>query len=145
MGSCGTVIRRRLADGHIWMLILSSSRKQSNGHGRRDTDRELEGSVMKLAQRASGPIMYINMDWSDLQFSAQTVMSTIAEPLEISKSPFWKIAWYLEDKPVLDYVYAYQNEVGECMALQNSDWARDRETRRSSTAVLEKQFHAPKQ
>ena len=33
---------------------------------------------------------------------------------------------------------AYQKEVAECMAFGDSDWAGHRETRRSTTAVLEK-------
>ena len=38
---------------------------------------ELEGSVMKLAQRASGLIMYISMDRPDLQFSSKTARSCV--------------------------------------------------------------------
>ena len=109
---------------------------KATGHGRRDTDQELEGSVMQLAQQASGLVMYIGMDRPDVQISSKTVMSTIAKPLEINKkSRLRKIARYLEDKPALEHVDAYQNEVGECMAFGDSVWARDR---RSTTAVLEK-------
>ena len=39
---------------------------------------------------------------------------------------------------MLEYVYAHQSEVAECMAFGESDWAADRETRRPTTAVLEK-------
>ena len=91
---------------------------------------------MKLAERTSGLIVYISMDRPDLQFSSKTEMSTIAKPLQITKSRLRKIARYLEDKPVL--ALAYQNEVDECMAFGDSDRARDRETRRSTTAVPEK-------
>ena len=66
---------------------------KATGHGRRDADQELEGSAVKLAQRASGPIMYIRMERPDLQFSSKTVMSTIAKPLEITKSRLRKIEW----------------------------------------------------
>ena len=69
---------------------------------------------MKFAQQASGLIKYISMDRPDLQFSSKTVMSTIAKPPEIRKSRLRKIARHLEDKPVLEYVCAYQNEVDEC-------------------------------
>ena len=88
------------------MSLLSSSWNQCNGLGRRGADRELVGSVMKLAQRASG-LMYISMGQPDLQFRSNTVMSTIAKPLEITTSRLRTIARYLEDKPVLEYVCAY--------------------------------------
>ena len=93
---------------------------------------------MKLVQRASGLIMYISMERPDLQFISKTVMSTIARSLEITKSRLRKIAMYLEDKPSLEKVYAHQSVVAECMAFGESDWAADRETRRPTTAVLEK-------
>ena len=93
---------------------------------------------MKLVQRASGLIMYICMERPDLQFSAKTVMSTIARSLEITKSRLRKIAMYLEDKPSLKNVYAYQSEVAECLAFGDSNWTADCETRRSTTAMLEK-------
>ena len=74
--------------------------------------------------------VYISMDWPDLQYIAKTVMSTIARSLEITKSRLRQIAMYLEDKPLLEYVYAHQSEVAECLAFGESDWAADRETRR---------------
>ena len=83
---------------------------------------------------ASGLIMSISMDQPDLQFNSKMVMSTIAKLLEITKSRLRKIARYLEDKPVLEYVCTYQNEVAECMAFGDSDWARDRETRGAGEA-----------
>ena len=88
------------------MLIFSSSWNQSEA---------VESSVMKLAQRASQLIML-----PDLQFSSKTMMSTTAKPLEITKSRLNKIARYLEYKRVLEYVYAYQTEVAECMAFGDS-------------------------
>ena len=72
---------------------------KARGHGRPDADRELEGSVMELA-----------MDQPDLQFSLKTVMSTIAKPLEITQSRLRQIARYLEDKPVLEHVYAENSQ-----------------------------------
>ena len=69
-----------------------------------DADRELECSVMKLAQRVSGLIMYISKDRPDLQFSSKTVMITIAKPQEITKLRLQKIARYLQNKPGLEYV-----------------------------------------
>ena len=57
---------------------------KATGHGQRDADRELQCSVLKLAQRASGLIIIISMDRPDLQFSSKTVMSTVAKPLEIA-------------------------------------------------------------
>ena len=48
---------------------------KATGHGRRNADQKLECTVMKLAQRASWLIMYISMDWPDLQFSSKTVLS----------------------------------------------------------------------
>ena len=40
------------------------------GHGRRDADQDMEGSVMKLAQQASRLIMHISIDQPDLRFSS---------------------------------------------------------------------------
>ena len=127
------------ADGHSWMSIFQQFLEPEQ----RATvvvmrTRSWQGSVMKLPQRASGLITHISMDRPELPFSSKTVMSTIAKPLEVTKSRLQKIARYLKDNPVLQYVCAYQNEVDECMAFGDSDWARDRETRRSTTAVLEK-------
>ena len=79
--------------------------------------------------------MFVSMGRPSLQFSSKTVTSTIAKPPEITKSRLGKIARYLEDKPALECVHACQNEVNGYMAF---DWAGDRETRRSTTAVLEK-------
>ena len=67
----------------------------ASGHDRRDAGQELEGSVMKLAQRAYGLKVYISKDHPDLQFSSKTVRSTIAKPLEVTRSRIWKIARYL--------------------------------------------------
>ena len=89
---------------------------------------------MKWAQGTSGLIVYISMDRPDPQSSPTTVMSTIAKLVEITRSRLRKIAQYLEDKPVLECVHTYLNEVTECMAF-GDDWTRDRESRRS---VLEK-------
>ena len=107
-------------------------------HGRRDAEQELEGSATKLAQRASGLIMYISMDRHDLRFRSTTMMSTTPKRLEITKSRLRKVARYLEDTPVPEHVYAYQNEVAECMAFGDSDWTQNRERRRSTTTLLEK-------
>ena len=58
-------------------------------------------------------------------------------PLEITISLLRKIERYLVDKPVLECVHAYHSKVSECLAFEGSDWAGDRDTRRSTTAVLE--------
>ena len=65
---------------------------------------------------------------ADLQFSSKSVMSTIAKLVEITRSRLRKISQYLEDQPVLEFLHAYQNEVAECMAFGDRDWAGDRET-----------------
>ena len=95
---------------------------KATGHGRRDV-----GSVTKLAQPASSLMMYISTDGSDLQFSSKTVTPTSAKPPEITKSRVRKIARYMEDKPVLECVCAYQSEVAECMAFGDRLGRRSRD------------------
>ena len=82
--------------------------------------------------------MYISTDRPNHQFSSKTVMSTIAKPLEITKSRLRKIARYLEDKPVLVRVVRTRIECLSALAFGDSDCAGGRETRQSTTAVLEK-------
>ena len=59
-------------DGFVWhgdpakvgqfIALRETAGCEATGHGRRDADQELEGSVMVLPQRAYKLIMYISMD-----------------------------------------------------------------------------------
>ena len=120
-----------------WMSILSSSWNQSNGSW---SARFGPGAGVQCDEVGSAGVgaHHVHQQGPDLKFISKTVMSMNAKSLEITKSLLRKIARHLEDKPVLECIHAYQIEVAECMAFGDGDSARDRETRRLTTAMLEK-------
>ena len=90
------------ADGNHWMSILSNSWDQSNGP--RSARCRSGGGGQCDEVGSAGVRAHHAHQHGPARSAVQTVMSTIAKLLEITKPRLRKTARYLEDKPVLEYV-----------------------------------------
>ena len=81
--------------------------------------------------------MYVSVDRPDMQFATKTIMSSISKPSVLTEARLRRLGRYLVGHSVLEFVYEYQDGPAMITAYSDSDWAGDRESRRSTSASAE--------
>ena len=74
---------------------------------------------------------YLAFDWPDLQVAVSVLCQKMARPTAGSWLQLKRVARYLKKYPVLLYEFWDDGEDLELKVFSDSDWAGDRDTRRS--------------
>ena len=108
------------------------------------TDPEaITGDEAHTMASAIGSILYLALDRPELQYAAKCVASDISKPTELTRHRVKRIARFLLGHPRVEWEFKMQDEdmLGKLVGHSDSDWAADKESRRSTTGFVIQHGH----
>ena len=78
-------------------------------------------------------LKYLALDRTDVQFAAKDGAKHMAQPAVLNCVKLKRVARYLEGKPRYVQLFELQYPLARLLAYSDSDWAVDRQTRKSSS------------
>ena len=75
---------------------------------------------------------YLAADRPDIQFAVKKLATSMAAPTNANWQELKRLGRYLKGKPRLVIKYAWQDPVSRLTAFSDSDWAGDKQTRKST-------------
>ena len=97
----------------------------------REEDEELRRDQASKFRRFAALANYLALDWPDLQVAVSVLCQKMTQPTVGSWLQLKRVARYLQKYPVLLYEFWHDGEDLELKVFSDSDWAGDRDTRRS--------------
>ena len=94
---------------------------------------EMSRSDSTVFRGLAARLNYLSLDRPDLQFSAKEIAKRMARPREEDWLKLKRVARYLVGAPRLVQKFQWQNMPRELHTFTDSDWAGDRETRKSTS------------
>ena len=123
----------------------TAASKGASTPGSKDTGKAMRNASDKLTEekaatfrKAAGTALYISLDRPTILFATHEVMSGMAEPTELHWAKLHRLARYLLQYPEETWLYDYQELPSKLEVLADSDWAGDRETRKSVSCLAER-------
>ena len=117
---------------------VSTPASKDTGKNARDAADELDDSKAALFRRAAGTALHISLDRPSIMFAMVDIMAGMAKPTELHYARLLRLARYLLRHPTETWVYRYQSSPKELLVYTDSDWAADKETRRSVSCLAER-------
>ena len=104
---------------------------KATAQGRRDALDALPDSEVQSFRQAAGTGLYLSIDRPTIQFAMGDVMAGMANPQRIHQLQMQRVARYVLEFPEEVWLYNYQSMPKELYVYTDSDWAADKETRKS--------------
>jgi hypothetical protein len=117
---------------------VATPASKDTGKNARNADDELDETRTALFRRAAGTALYISLDRPSIMFAMVDIMAGMSKPTELHYARLLRLARYLLQHPTETWVYRYQSTPKELLVYTDSDWAADRETRRSVSCLAER-------
>ena len=102
----------------------------------RSKSRVLTGKAATEYRALAARLNYLALDRMDLQYVAKCVSKYMASPCEHDWLALKKVAKYLVGKPRFVQLFKWQTMPSGFTAYSDSDWAGDRETRKSTSGGM---------
>ena len=103
---------------------------------RGEEDEELSNDQASKFRSVAALANYLALDRPDLQVAVSVLCQKMAWPTAGSWLQLKRVARYLKKYPVLLYEFWEDGEDLELKVFSDSDWAGDRDTRRSRSGVV---------
>ena len=99
---------------------------------------ELDETRAALFRRATGIALYISLDRPSIMFAMVDIMAGMAKPTVLHELRLQRLARYLLHHPTEVWVFRCQRPPEGLLVYTDSDWAADKETRRSISCLAER-------
>eukprot|EP00971_Amphidinium_carterae_P341162 6479842-Amphidinium_carterae.1 len=96
-----------------------------------DAEEELKDHDIKTFQSLPATALYLSADRPDIQQAASFLMRGMSKPLRKHEYSLHRLAVYLAQRPRLEWLFKHETFSDEIYIEVDSDWAGDRECRRS--------------
>ena len=111
---------------------------KDTGKAMRDREEPLSEARTATFRKAAGTALYVSMDRPTIQFAVAEIMAGMQSPTELHWARLHRLARYLWRYPEETWLFSYQDQPKKLELLADSDWAADRETRRSVSCLVER-------
>ncbi|CAK0821956.1 unnamed protein product, partial [Prorocentrum cordatum] len=116
---------------------MSTPASKDTGKGDRDVHDPLGRGDAVLFRTGAGTLQYLAEDTPTVKFAASGIMEGMTAPLQIHQMRLARCSRYLLDHPGEVWLFDYQKMPLSLTEYCDSDWAADRETRKSVSCVVE--------
>ena len=108
------------------------------GKGDRRAEELLSSEEAKEFRSLSGTALYLSLDRPSIQFAMSEISSGMSSPTRLHWLKLKRLVRYLAKYPTEIWKFELQDTPTEYNVYTDSDWASDRETRRSMSSYAEK-------
>ena len=117
---------------------MTTPSSKDTGKGDRDITETLGTGPAQVFRTAAGTLQYLAEDVPSVKFTTSTVMEGMTTPTKMHALRLHRCVRYLLDHPGEIWIFAYQKMPTHLAEYCDSDWAADRETRKSMSCVVER-------